>query len=315
MRLPSCIDRAPLIIDEHQEIEAKRLAAFLQETGQGRGPAGADRIAKGGGDGQRLDVLAGVFENAGEVLVGDCQVAIDLGDQQRVEFGVPAGNRDAKQQRQDDERRQKRDGQQPEADGARRRRLLAVGRISHSRLRICDRWSCAKCRGGGLLRRDCHRFLPARPGYAAARYHPGVSPEACCAAAASKIVREFAEDQRTFDQVSQLAHIARPGVAGKRRPHRCVDRHLRHAELLRQFLHEQIGQFLHVITPVAQRRQVELHDIDTVEQVGPEPAFLDLFLQVGIGGEDEAQVDRHLTLGADGPDAPVLDARAAACSA
>ena len=51
-------------------------------------------------------MLAGIFEDAGQILMGDGEVAIDLGDQQRIEFGVPAGNGDTEQKRQDDQRRQ-----------------------------------------------------------------------------------------------------------------------------------------------------------------------------------------------------------------
>jgi hypothetical protein len=52
---------------------------------------------------------------------------------------------------------------------------------------------------------------------------------------------------------------------------------------------------------------VNLHDVQAIEQIGPEASLLDLLLQVGIGRKDEAKVDRNFTFRTDGPDAAVFE--------
>ncbi len=259
---------------------------------------------------ERAELDAGLFQDAGEILVGDGEIAVHLRDQRRVELRVPAIDRDAEQQRQDDQHRQQRDREQPEADGAPAHELAtAAGGIRHSTTRICGRWSCARCRAAEPPPRDCH-WPPSAPQRmcrrsSSARLSAG--RRLAVVAATGEIVGKGAEDQRALDQIAQLAHIARPVIARERRAaprRRSAPAACRAAT--ESLLMKMRGELLHVVAAVLQERQVDLHDVEAVEQVGPEAAPLDLLLKVGIGREDEAQVDRNFTLGADRTDAAVF---------
>jgi hypothetical protein len=62
-------------------------------------------------------MLAGIFQNSSQVLMGDGEIAIDLRDQCRVELLVPSDDGDPKQKRQDHQHRQQSDRKKAEADG------------------------------------------------------------------------------------------------------------------------------------------------------------------------------------------------------
>ena len=51
---------------------------------------------------------------------------------------------------------------------------------------------------------------------------------------------------------------------------------------------------------------MNLHDVQAIIQVRPKAPPLYFLRQIGIGRKDEAKVDRHFALGADGTDAAVL---------
>ena len=112
----------------------------------------------------------------------------------------------------------------------------------------------------------------------------------------------------------QLADITGPVVSRKRPARLLVDGDRRHAELLRQFCHEEFREFERIPRAILEGRHVNLHHIDAEEQIRAEAACLDLFFQLGIGGKHEAQIDRHFPLGADGahPDARLPEAAAPA---
>ena len=46
-----------------------------------------------------------------------------------------------------------------------------------------------------------------------------------------------------------------------------------------------------LLAPLAQRRQLQRHDVQAVEEVLAEPALGDELLEVGVGGGDDADVD------------------------
>ena len=178
-------------------------------------------IAKTGGETERLQVLAGVFEDSSQILMSDGEVAIDLRDQRGVELLVPSDDGDAEQQRQDHQHRQQGDREKAEADRASLNWCQGVvGPLKHSTRRICDRSSCAKCRAFGPPRPCCRRSPSARPGYGAAPSRRGCRCRALSMASPAEIVGKRSEDQRALDDVAQLAHVARPVIPGKRRPAR-----------------------------------------------------------------------------------------------
>src|SRR3989449_1311896 len=84
-----------------------------------------------------------------------------------------------------------------------------------------------------------------------------------------------AEDDEALDQVAELSHVARPGIAenetlGLRRESldRLVRAHVR-------FREEVPGKRHDVIPTLAERRDVGRHDVQTVEEVLAEQPFLD----------------------------------------
>lgn len=115
-----------------------------------------------------------------------------------------------------------------------------------------------------------------------------------------EIIGKVAEDQRAFDEVAQLPDVARPAIAHQRSAHSFAHRHGGHTELLRKLAHEQCGELEHVAATVLQRRQADLHDVDAEVEVGAKGPRVDAGPQRGIGGEDQANVDRELPLRADG---------------
>ena len=101
------------------------------------------------------------------------------------------------------------------------------------------------------------------------------------------------------DDVLQLAHVARPGVG----QHRGLGRRREAGEALvifgRVLPEEFPGDDQHVVVAFAQRRQVDGHDMQAVEQVLAEAAGIDLGLRVAVGGADDADVDRRRLVLAD----------------
>ena len=99
------------------------------------------------------------------------------------------------------------------------------------------------------------------------------------------------ENRQSFQQVLQLADVARPAIAGE-----CGDR--RRAETDRtvatqaQRLVERFYQQRQVLEPVTQRRQLYRKDVQAEVQVAAEPAAGDLRVQVAIGGGDDSHVRR-----------------------
>ena len=68
-------------------------------------------IAEAGGEAERADLNAGFFQNAGQILMSDGEIAIHLRNQGGVEPRIPAIDGNPEQQRQDDQHGQQRDRQ------------------------------------------------------------------------------------------------------------------------------------------------------------------------------------------------------------
>ena len=75
-------------------------------------------------------------------------------------------------------------------------------------------------------------------------------------------------DHRALDRVLQLAHVARPGVGGERVAappgEKRIGRRLIDCAKLRE---EVLGQHRHVLRPLAQRRDVDLHHVQPPVEV------------------------------------------------
>ena len=117
----------------------------------------------------------------------------------------------------------------------------------------------------------------------------------------------LADQHRALDAVLQLAHVAGPVVA-----HEHVDGGGGDAaDVLavggRVLLHEVIGQERHVRPALAQRRQVDVEDVQPVIEVLAEDAGLHRGLQVLVGGRDQADVDLDGPHPAQPLDLPLLE--------
>ena len=57
-------------------------------------------------------------------------------------------------------------------------------------------------------------------------------------------------------------------------------------------MQEQIDQDRNIVAALAERRQVERDDVESVEQIAAEPAALDLLFEIAVGRREEPNVDR-----------------------
>src|SRR5262249_25366771 len=63
------------------------------------------------------------------------------------------------------------------------------------------------------------------------------------------------------------------------------------AELSGKPFHEEDGEKGNVGAPLTQRRQNNRQNVETIVEIGPEPALLHSFFKVAIAGRDDAHVD------------------------
>ena len=98
-----------------------------------------------------------------------------------------------------------------------------------------------------------------------------------------------------LDHVLQLAHVARPRIL-------LQDLHRlgRHGAGTARAADGAAHQRRDVFLALAQRRHVQVHDLDAIEQVLAERPLLHHRVQIAIGGRDDADVDaRRQRIGAD----------------
>ena len=104
--------------------------------------------------------------------------------------------------------------------------------------------------------------------------------------------RSVGEHHRFLDAVLEL-----PDVAGPAEMPDGVERLAAEAldlggELARRAGEEELGEHERVVAPLAQGRQVQVHDVHAVVEVLAEPSGIHLRFQVLVGGGDDADVDR-----------------------
>src|SRR6267142_516759 len=100
----------------------------------------------------------------------------------------------------------------------------------------------------------------------------------------------LAHDEEPLDQVSQLAHVPRPGVAGKPFDGFRLELPRRTAVLLPEPSHEVPDQERNVLLPRAQRLNVDGDHAQPVEEVLAEAPRLDLLGEILVRGSDDARV-------------------------
>ena len=99
-------------------------------------------------------------------------------------------------------------------------------------------------------------------------------------------------NHEAFHQIPQLANIAGPGVESQQ-PHRVAGDVFRFAMVLsRELTEKSFGQEWDVVSPLAERRETDRHDVEPVIEVFPKIALFDCFFEITIGGRDNAGIDR-----------------------
>src|ERR1043166_552971 len=98
-------------------------------------------------------------------------------------------------------------------------------------------------------------------------------------------------DHYTFDRVSQLANIPRPGIV--------LQLFNRIRKLfgfltvsLRKMLVEILNEQRHILKPIAQRRQLKRNHVEAVEEIRPELALIDLHFQSFVGRRNRSEERR-----------------------
>ena len=119
--------------------------------------------------------------------------------------------------------------------------------------------------------------------------------------------RHGAQQDELVDQVLQLAGVSGPLLDLQGGEGLGAHRRLRAQVALGELLQEMAGQQLDVLAPLAQRGQVQRHDVDPVEQVLAEAARADQGGQVLVGGGDDAHVHRDALGPADPLEGAFLD--------
>src|SRR5664279_24847 len=94
-----------------------------------------------------------------------------------------------------------------------------------------------------------------------------------------------------FDRVFQLADIARPIVLLQFIHRRRRDSGDLLAHFTRKLAREVVHQQRNIFPAFAQRRNLDMKNIQTIEKVGAELALLDQLFQVLVGGGDHAEID------------------------
>src|SRR5687768_1283207 len=115
-----------------------------------------------------------------------------------------------------------------------------------------------------------------------------------------------AEHRGTLDGVPQLAHVARPGVTAQHRERARGDAH-RTPEPLCGSPGEVRDEGGNVLRMLAERRQVELHDVEPIEEIAPETPLLHRLLERTRCRGDHPDVDAASLASAEPADLAVLE--------
>ena len=100
----------------------------------------------------------------------------------------------------------------------------------------------------------------------------------------------IAEGAGALDGVFQFAHIAGPVVSVEHVECVVGKAHLRAAAAGGETMEEKFGEQTYVLSALTERRDVDAHDIEAVEQILAERALGDFFFEVFIGGGEHSHV-------------------------
>src|SRR5262245_25283358 len=114
------------------------------------------------------------------------------------------------------------------------------------------------------------------------------------------------ENGRPLDHVLQFADVSGPIVVRQLRRLIHPQSQSRTTQAVRGQLHEMASEERYVVSPLAERWDVNREDTEPVEEVLPEPAGFHFPRQIAVGGRDEASVHAPRMVLADALDAAVL---------
>src|SRR6185437_2616522 len=107
----------------------------------------------------------------------------------------------------------------------------------------------------------------------------------------------FGQNLGALQDVGQFAHVARPRVSQQSFHGLGINLRTEWTDLPRR--EETLDQLTDVFTPLAQGRQEDRHDIQTVEQILAETAVLDLLSKIAVGRGYDANIGVYLLRTAD----------------
>ena len=107
-----------------------------------------------------------------------------------------------------------------------------------------------------------------------------------------------AKDQQALNEVLQLADIPRPGVVAQTVLRGDAEMAITQFLVADEVIDVEIQQVVHVILVLAQRRDIQRHHVQMVEQIVTETAGGHFLLQVALRRGDDAQVDPDLLVAA-----------------
>src|SRR5262249_39395127 len=100
----------------------------------------------------------------------------------------------------------------------------------------------------------------------------------------------IADSHQAFDQVLQLADVARPPVALQHRHRGVRDAADTLPEPRVVTAQKKVGELWDVLAPFTQRGQLDRNDVDSIVEVLAEPAFLDGLFKIDICRRDESEL-------------------------
>src|SRR5579859_4640663 len=116
----------------------------------------------------------------------------------------------------------------------------------------------------------------------------------------------IAENNVALDQIFQFANVAGPMIFFQLR-HQFTGKRLGTAVVLAIVILEEVrDEIRNVVGAFAQWRQMQIHDVDAVKQVGTEGAVFNLLFEFAVRGADYAHFDFLVFLRADAAELTVL---------
>ena len=115
------------------------------------------------------------------------------------------------------------------------------------------------------------------------------------------------EDQHPLDQVLQFTHIARPAVVAQEVLGADAEAPVGQLFVGGEIVEIEIEQVGHVLGVFVERRDVQRHHVEVVEQILAETSGAHLFLQIALGDGDDAHVDAHRLAAPDAQERPAVE--------